>query len=158
MKTNKTRLIFGVFALLLFVSNTYGQEPTTHYVTLYVDTSVIDNDNVDAVSNFGQENGETNRDYTITVQVGDFIIWRGVSTSSEDDIVNIKSINHEGGKNMFDQNILRGNGEEPEIVVGEISNGQENDVMKYKVSFKVLNDGNRRGGTYHIDPKIQIKK
>jgi len=106
----------------------------THYITLYVNTSTIDSQNESLVSNFGQGEDISNEDYTISVSIGDSIIWKGVSsTSPEDDVVNIKSINYEGGTNIFDQNILKGNGEEPEEVVGEAVNGSVGDEIKYKI-------------------------
>jgi len=157
MKTNKTLFIYSVILTLLMNTVSFSQSKT-HYITLYVNTSTIDSQNASLVSNFGQEEDISNEDYTISVSIGDTIIWKGVSsTSPEDDVVNIKSINYEGGTNIFDQNILKGNGEDHEEVVGEAVNGSVGDEIKYKISFKVLNNGKRRNGTFHIDPKIQIK-
>ncbi|MCH7658457.1 MAG: hypothetical protein IIB05_09090 [Bacteroidetes bacterium] len=60
------------------------------------------------------------RDFTTYVQNGDTIRWIGVSTSSENDIVNITSINYQGDKNLLGVNVLRGNGAE---VAGTVQNG-----------------------------------
>jgi len=157
MKTNKTLFIYSVILTLLMSTVSFSQSKT-HYITLYVNTSTIDSQNESIVSNFGQEEDISNEDYTISARIGDTIIWKGVSSSSpEDDVVNIKSINYEGGTNIFDQNILKGNREDPEEVIGEVVNGNVGDEIKYKISFKVLNNGKKRNGTFHIDPKIQIK-
>lgn len=157
MKTNKSIFILVVVLGILFNTNCFSQESETYYITLNVDTSTINSQNESSVSNFGQEEGISNEDFTISVRKGDTIIWLGESTSSSDDVVNITSINYEGGKNIFSQNRLKGNGQVPELVVGTVVNGDVGEFIKYKISFKVLNNGNRRGGTYMIDPKIQIK-
>lgn len=151
MKTNNRLFIVMAFFILSFSSNSYAQE--THTITLYVNTSTIDDHNTDETCNFGQEAGIENRDYTIEVNVGDTIIWKGVSTSSDEVLVNITAINHEGGKNVFDQNKLRGDGQVPESVIGTVVNGEPGDEDKYKISFKMSN----RNGTFHIDPVIKIK-
>tara|TARA_R110001583_G_scaffold1775_5_gene13621 strand:+ start:2482 stop:2958 length:477 start_codon:yes stop_codon:yes gene_type:complete len=157
MKTYKSIFILVIFVILLFSTNCFSQESETYYITLNVNTSVINSQNESAVSNFGQEEGISNEDYTISVNVGDTIIWQGLSSSSPNDVVNISSINYEGGKNIFNRNRLSGNGQVPEQVVGTVVIGNVGEFIKYKLSFTVLNDGRRRGGTYHIDPKILIK-
>ena len=157
MKTSKTLFTLAAIMVLLFNTNSFSQAAETHYITLNVDTSTINSQNESSVSNFGQEEGVTNEDYTISVRVGDTIIWKGISSVSENDVVNIKSINYEGDTNIFNQNILRGNGENPELVVGTAVTGNIGDSLKYKISFTVLNNGVKRQGTYHIDPKIRIK-
>ncbi|MDP3354069.1 MAG: hypothetical protein Q8S44_10060 [Flavobacteriaceae bacterium] len=155
MKTSKTLFILVVF-MVFFSINSFGQEPVTHYITLNVDTSLINNQNESLVSNFGQEAGISNENFTINVRLGDTIIWQGLSSSSQNDVVNIISINYEGEKNIFNQNYLKGNGVVPEQVIGTVVTGNVGDSVKYKISFTVLNNGNRRGGTFKIDPKIQI--
>jgi hypothetical protein len=158
MKTNKALFILAAIMVLLFNTNSFSQESEKHYITLNVDTSIINSQNESSVSDFGQEEGISNEDYTITARVGDTIIWQGLSSATENDIVNIVSINYEGGTNIFNKNILRGNGENPEQVIGTIVTGNTGDSIKYKISFTVMNNGVKRQGTYHIDPKIQIKK
>ena len=157
MKTNKSIFILVAVLGLLFNINCFSQGSETFYITLNVDTSLITSQNESSVSNFGQEEGISNEDFTISARIGDTIIWSGLSNSSSDDVVNIVSINYEGGINIFSQNILRGNDGVPEQVLGTIVNGDVGEFIKYKISFTVLNNRTRRGGTYHIDPKIQIK-
>ena len=158
MKTNKSIFILVAIVILLFNTNCFSQESETYVITLNVDTSTINSQNESAVSNFGQEEGVSNEDFTISVRVGDTIIWQGKSISAPDqDVVNIVSINHEGGTNIFDENILKGDGGFPERVVRTVVNGNVGEFIKYKISFTVLNNGEKRQGTYHIDPKIVIK-
>jgi hypothetical protein len=128
-----------------------------HLITLYVDTSQITNNTVNQFSNFGQTDGSSNENYTTTVNVGDIITWRGVSTSSDDDVVNITAIKHENGNDIFSKNRLPGNGGDPEIVVGLVLNlAPEGTEYKYKISFTVKNNGVQRNGVFHIDPKIRV--
>jgi len=147
--------------LILFLLSAMCAGPllgqTVHTVTLYVNTAEVNSKNTDKQCNFGQAENISNVDYTIKVKRGDIIVWKGVSTNApETDLVSIKAINHEGGVNVFGQNVLKGNGQEPEIVTGTVVQGAPGDEEKYKLSFRVFNDGSRRGGTLHIDPKIQV--
>ena len=151
MKTTNRLFILMAIVLLLLSSNSYAQE--THTITLNVNTSTVDQYNTDETCNFGQESGVSNKDFIIEVSVGDTIIWEGVSTSSDEVLVNITAINHEGGINIFNKIKLRGDGQYPEIVIGTVIQGAPGDEDKYKISFKMSN----RNGTFHIDPVIRIK-
>lgn len=146
-----------ITALLFLACSTFSIAQTTHTITLNVNTAEITNQNSGEQCNFGQAEGITNEDFTIEAQVGDIVVWKGLSTNApETDVVHITAINHEGGVNIFDKNVLRGNGQDPEVVIGMIVQGAPGDVEKYKVSFKVYNNGEKRNGTFHIDPKIRI--
>lgn len=128
-------------------------------VTLYVDTRAVTNQNTQQTCNFGQDAEISNEEYTIQAAVGDTITWEGRSSVNENDVVNIKSINHEGGKNVFNKNVLIGDGGSPEKVVGKVvgaTGSTPRDRYKYKLSFKVTTDGQNRNGTFHIDPKIEV--
>ncbi len=158
MKPSKKCIITTVILALFFYVNVFSQDGSTHYITLNVDTSTINSQNVNSVANFGQEEGYSNENFTISVNVGDTIIWEGVSSSSPDnDTVNITAINYKGQPNIFGENHLNGDGQSPEQVQGNVVTGEPGVVVKYTISFKVFNDGEQRGGTYHIDPKIIIK-
>ncbi len=156
MKTSKKLIAFAAIITLLFSINSYSQ-PKTHYITLNVDTSKISSKNENSVSNFGQTNGASNVEYTIYVNVGDVIVWKGISIVSKDDTVIITAINYKGQKNIFGQNRLGRDSKNPRQVRGTVVTGKKGDVIKYTIDFKVLNKGKKRGGTYHIDPKIQVK-
>ena len=158
MKRTTQFLILTTILYLSINITSYGQEERV--ITLYVNTAQITNQNEYQVSSFdGQEEGTDTRNFTIYVKPGDKIIWRGVSSTSPDnDVVNIKSINYEGGKNVFNQNVLNATNESPGIVIGIIKNGSEGFEEKYKISFTVFNNGVKRQGTYHIDPKIKVNR
>lgn len=135
-----------------------SKKPESVVVRLYVDTARIDNRNVNASCNFGQNPSISNEEFTIDVNLGDTVTWEGVSSNAPStDVVNIVSINHEGGKNVFDKNVLKGNGETPEKVTGTaITKTDGGEKYKYKISFTVLNNGTKRNGMFHIDPKIAV--
>ncbi|MFZ1807068.1 MAG: hypothetical protein WAU36_07605 [Cyclobacteriaceae bacterium] len=135
-----------------------SRKPEEVVVTLYVDTARINKQDVNASCNFGQDPSIANEEFTIDVNLGDTVTWEGVSSNApSNDVVNIVSINHEGGKNVFDKNILKGNGQIPESVTGTVkSKTGGGEKYKYKISFTVTNNGSKRNGMFHIDPKIQV--
>ena len=150
--TNQLFMLLAVI-LLSFSATCYAQ--TEHVIVLQVNTANIEKQNVEAYCNFEGQNPEiAPRDFTTFVQNGDIIRWIGVSTSSENDVVNITSINYQGGKNLLGLNILRGDGAE---VAGTVQNGAVGEEEKYTLSFKVIRNGTQRNGTFLIDPKIKIR-
>lgn len=145
-------------ALLIIFFSTLSFSQETHTITLYVNTAEVTSQNTSEQCNFGQDEGISNEDFTIQVNKGDIIVWKAVSMNApETDIVNVTAINHEGGVNIFDKNVLRGNRQSPEVVIGSVVQGAPGDEEKYTVSFKVFNNGEKRNGTFHIDPKIRIR-
>lgn len=164
MKTSNRLFQLLVAALFFTVSATYSQE--IHYVTIHVNTAEITSQNELEMCYFSSQSPDMEpitsegniEDFNIIVAAGDTIIWRGVSTSNPDsDIVNVSSINYHGGDNVFDTNILNGNNEEPEEVIGVVKPDTNGQVEKYTIKFTVLNNGERRGGTFKVDPKITVK-
>jgi hypothetical protein len=154
----KTILLLTVFVIALWLFTSSSAPPETHVITLNVDTGKIDNRNVDNVSDFGQPENVPNQEFTIDVNVGDIVLWKGVSSNAPDtDLVMIEAINHEGGVNVFDRNVLKDTPQNPGVVVGTIKKGKSGDVEKYKISFKIFNAGVQRNGTFHIDPKIIVR-
>lgn len=146
------------FYLLIFsLTSSTAIIPETHLITLTVDTAVITTSNINDVSSFGQEDGVSNQEYTITVKSGDIIVWQGVSSSSPNDEVMISAINYQGGTNVFGQNTLKDTRQNPGVVVGTVEDRPDGAETKYMISFKVFNDGERRNGTFNIDPKIMVK-
>lgn len=139
--------------LLMFVLTINAQ--TIHTITLNVDTENITNSNIAETCNFGQDEEITNENYSIEVNIGDIVEWVGVSTSSSEDVVEIISINYEGGARVFDRNILRDNNG---VVTGVVSSGRPGDYQKYNVKFRVYRNGNRLSGVFKIDPKLLIKQ
>lgn len=160
MKTAKKNLILIIIVFFTFSNSLYAQ--LEHTITLNVDTGRIVKHDVNMYCDFGQENGVSNEDYTIIVNIGDTIVWQGISMNAPDtDIVNITSINHHGGTNIFGINTLHGNEESPELVVGEVLNSTKGDgkkTYKYIIKFTVYNNGEKRNGTFQIDPKISVNQ
>ena len=136
--------------------------PSVHVITLYVNTDDIDTHNIDENADFGQASHIPNKEYTTYVRKGDIIIWTGVSTTNKLDVVNITQINHEGGPSLFGKNVLNGNKDVPEVVVGIITKVPEMDKdslpdpEKYKLKFTIMNEGKEHNGTLTIDPKLQV--
>lgn len=152
MKTTIPSLLLFIAAILCVHGTVSAQQ--THTIILNVNTGEISKPNASASCDFGQPADISNEDFTIEANVGDTIIWEGVSTNApETDVVHIISINHEGGKNVFSQNIIKGDGER---VTAVVENGDEGDEDKYSISFTVMNDGVKRNGVFRIDPKIKI--
>lgn len=149
-------LPLSAFSNLLGIKKT---PPESVVITLYVDTARIDKQDVNASCNFGQEQVISNEEFTTVVNLGDTVTWQGVSANApETDIVNIVSINHEGGKNVFDQNILKSSMSEGREIVTAIAKLRTDggEKYKYKISFTVMNNGAKRNGMFHIDPKIEV--
>jgi hypothetical protein len=156
MKSRNSYHLLAVLCFSLFSTGIQAQEE--HVITLEVNTAAIENPNVNDFCRFqGQAPEVSNEDYTLEARVGDVVIWRGISISSPDDIVEIRAINHQGdqgGRDIFGQNQLQGeNGQ----VTGRILNTtEEGTEYKYLLQFWVYNNGTRRGGTFNIDPRIRV--
>ncbi len=153
-KSTANHLLFSVI-LILFAQFVTGQQ--VREIVLRVDTGNIQNPNVSDFCNFGQAPEISNVDFTTDANVGDTIVWRGVSSTNPNDQVLIESINHEGdkgGRDIFGQNRLAG---ENGVVQGVVRNSTEGEApYKYKLTFRVLNSGEPRQGVYNIDPKIRV--
>ena len=125
-------------------------------VTLNVDTSKISEKNVDSYSNFGQGPGISNEDFSTSAKVGDTIIWKGVSSNAPDsDVVNITKVHHHSGNDIFKDKDLKGHGH-PEKVSGAVKKDTKGDRETYTLFFTVYNGETKRGGQYHIDPKLAV--
>ncbi|MDZ4810578.1 MAG: AidA/PixA family protein [Bacteroidota bacterium] len=157
----KSGLLIAAGALPLSAFSAFARrnrQAETIVVTLYVNTATIDKKNINASSNFGQDPSITNEEFTIEANVGDTVVWEGVSANAPStDVVNIVSINYQGGKNIFDQNILKSDGNSPEKVSGVVrTKTDDGKKYKYKISFTVTNNGAKRNGIFQIDPKIFV--
>lgn len=164
MKTTNRLSLVLVFLLFFVITTSFSQQ--THYITLHVNTEQINSQNELEVCYFTSESPDGQvitssgniQDFTTVVNAGDAIVWRGQSSNNPDnDTVNISSINYHGGDNVFDQNVLNGNGGSPEEVEATVQAGTNGKTEKYAIKFKVFNNGNQNGGTFNIDPKIAVK-
>ncbi len=149
----KTNAFLCLFSLLLLVSGTgFGQ--ATHLITLNVDTNTISNPNPAASCYFTVGEGTNVLDnssveaFTIYADVGDIIIWQGVSTVSEDP-VNIKMIKYSNGPRIFSEEETTGDNTVEAIVVRDTRNQSD---YKYQIYFDVI----RSGARFKIDPKIKV--
>lgn len=157
----RTTLILLTSSLLLCtLTSTTKKEPAPYanvVVTLRVDTKEINKDNLSTTCDFGQEEGISNEEFTITVNVGDVITWEGVSSTSPDtDVVDITKIKYVKGKNIFGKDLDTTDKGKNQKVSGKVlSSTAVGGDYKYDISFSVTTNGVKRNGTFHIDPKIQ---
>ncbi|QRM89044.1 hypothetical protein FG167_07270 [Lacinutrix sp. WUR7] len=163
MKTSKRLFQVLLVALFFNIATTFAQD--TYYVTIHVETDKITSRNKLEVCYFTWEkpNGEITKsvgnieDFNIEVNPEDLIVWNGVSTTNPQiDIVNVTSINHHGGYNVFGRNVLRGNGQTPEVVIGKVNPNTKGRIQKYTIKITVYLGGRKRGN-FSIDPKITVK-
>ncbi len=152
-------LALGTLVLSSFSDLTNPEQETakTVIVTLNVDTGKINKDNTSTTCNFGQEEGISNEEFTIEVNVGDTVTWVGVSSSSpETDVVDITKIKYVKGKNIFGKDLdTKDTGKQKKISAKVLSSTAVEGTYKYDISFTVTNNGVKRNGTFHIDPRIQ---
>ncbi len=147
---NVTKAFFIVLAcsVLGSIATSYAQE--TREITLNVDTknpnpasacyfttdpntSVLDNSSPEA--------------FTIIANVGDNIVWRGISSTDPNSVVNIKLIKYSRGPRIFSRNDIPGEG----TVQATIIRGGQ-DAYKYEIHFTIGGPGH----VYKIDPKIKV--
>jgi len=162
MKTNKS--LFSFLVLMLCFS-TFIIAQGSNIVTLNVNSNEINRGNVlqscfftwekpdGTVSTSGS--GAEIEEWLITVDESEIIEWKGISSSSEDVVVNIIQIKRESGTKIFNGNILRGNrdpsGEKIRAKPSKKTNSEDGDY-KYRIKFKVKGVS----GTFGIDPKIKV--
>ncbi|NNE29212.1 MAG: hypothetical protein HKN16_06225 [Saprospiraceae bacterium] len=155
MNTNLKALATGFVCSLLFTTALSGQ--AIHTITLNVNTGEIVAGNLSTTCDFGQDAGVTNEDFEIEVNRGDFVIWQGISSSAfGTDDVEISIVEHTSGPNLFGMSNFKDSNQSPGVVMGRINAGGPGDIQKYTIKFKVFNNGERRGGTFVIDPKIKV--
>ena len=158
MKPIKNILLIALGATCFIMQRGHAQ--TERVITLYVNTAEIQNPDINAYCNFGQTDGSSNEEYTIIGNVGDVIVWQGVALgASETSNVEIVAINHQGangGRDIFggDNRLTGENGEVRGTVISTTDEGAD---YKYKISFRVVHEGENKGGIFQIDPKIKIK-
>ena len=166
MKTTNRFLIIVAIVSLSFISFSCKNKikpighvvnGNKHTITLNVNTKIVTKRNLCKTSSFGQVDSISNEDYTVIVNPGDSITWKGFSTWSTDDIVNITKIKYKKGSHIFKKDDLTGNGRVKEKVKGKVLDSvKEGSEYEYKIFFTVIHNGKKRNGTFSIDPKIQI--
>jgi hypothetical protein len=153
MRTKYPFLLTLIFVVLL-CSGIYGQ--VSHYVTLNVNTDELrNNQNAAAVSYFTVDeateviNNDSPVNFTILVDVGDNVVWNGVSTSSSNEAVEIKKIKYKRGPRIFSNDDMDGEVSVSAIII----RGTGDEGYVYTIQFRV-GDSNR---VYTIDPIIKTK-
>lgn len=150
----KRLLPFHIMMILLALcTNLSSFAQQTHEITLYVDTTNINMQNLEKTCNFGQDAGISNEDFTLLIQPGDTIIWKGVSSTNPEDKVKIHKVIYSSGTNFFDSRIIR---DKEGIVTAVVVNGQPEDYLKYDIEFKVERNGRELSDTFPIDPKLRM--
>jgi len=153
MKKEYLNFAFAFLALCCFSSRVVAQG-VTHVITLHVDTNTISNPNPGASCFFSVDEGTTVLDnssvesFTIYADVGDIIVWQGVSSVSND-AVNIKMIKYSHGPRIFSEDEFYGESSVQGIIVRD-TRGQEDN--KYEIFFDVIHSGAK----YKIDPKLKV--
>ena len=143
----KYTLFILVIALFAFNNSSFAQVQE-HLVTLVCDTDQLKTEKPFEACYFAQNPEVDPRDYEITVNVGDVIIWEGQAASGEDKI-DIKKIKWDHGTKIFAKDFIDG----IETVTGTVKHDTENkEDFKYTIQFRV-NDSRKM---YKIDPKVKV--
>tara|TARA_R110000772_G_scaffold60561_1_gene136717 strand:- start:26 stop:505 length:480 start_codon:yes stop_codon:yes gene_type:complete len=150
----------AIFLIFLFSTIGFSQETIT--IKLIVDTANFDPDDLPASCSFEAtwESGEVQRstgnleDFSVEATVNDTIIWEGHSSSSNQ-IVDIKQIRRDGGKEIFNKRSHSGSRQgnsNRETVKSKVLYSTENgEDYKYKIKFSIDN-----GAWHKIDPKVTV--
>ena len=146
MKTFKSFLL-SLILILVFNTLSYGQVEETYTLKCNVAALQTDNPPYQVCQFDDQEPGTDTREYTIYAEIGDTIIWDGVS-SDGNATIDIRKIKYGKGTNVFNDKEIDGEST-VEATIERNTNGKP---YKYKISFKI----NNTGKTYTIDPKIIV--
>ena len=154
MKTTNSLLI------LMAVMSFMACKNQMHVVTLYVDTTQIDQSSIDQNVSFGQPAGIANEDFITNVRKGDLVIWQGLSTSDKSHMVTISSIKHESGDYLIDQKVAKTNRAKKmnikqffRKIGAKPTREQPYAEEKYSLKFKISNKPDL--DPFEIDPKIR---
>ncbi len=154
MKTTNSLLI------LIAVMSLMACSSQLHVVTLYVNTTQIDQSNIAQHASFGQPAGIANEDFITNVRKRDKIIWQGLSTSDTSHKVTISSIKHESGDFLIGQIPAISNRAKKmnynkfiRKIIAKPTREQAFAEEKYSLKFEVSNKIEL--GPFEIDPKIR---
>ncbi len=151
MKTSHSLLILVAVMSLMACSS------QLHVVTLYVDTTQIDQSNIAPHVSFGQPAGIANEDFITNVRKRDIVIWQGLSTSDTSHKVIISSIKHESGDFLISQMPTKSKklnyNKFFRKIIAKPTREQPYAEEKYSLKFEVSNKPDL--GQFEIDPKIR---
>ena len=150
MKQNKISWLVFLMTITVTVHGLNAQ--AAHEITLNVDTK---NPNPEkacffkAGKNTTVLNNSSPETFTILAQVGDNIVWKGVSSTEPNIPVRITAIKYISGPRIFSSDIIKGDKPAQATV---IRGGKT--PYKYQIQFSVGSNTT----IYTIDPKIQIRE
>lgn len=153
MKTKAT--IFFLLVCCVLSSVDLNAQDNTPIITLVVDTEKVNQNNIEETCSFGQPADVSVKDFTLEVNKGDVILWRGTADQDSSGLVRITEFRHESGTVMLgkrritDQN---GTG----VVVGKVMEGDPGDVEVYYLKFEVKRGGGQDWEEFIIDPKLKL--
>lgn len=147
MKLNKINWIVFVLTMVLAINGLYAQ--AAHEITLNIDTK---NSNPEKAYFFkaGKStkvlNNSSPEAFTIFAQVGDNIIWKGVSSTEPDIPIKITLIKYISGPKIFTSDSIKGD----KLVQATVIRGGKA-PYKYQIQFSVGSNTE----IYTINSKIQ---
>ena len=148
MKLN--RISFFVFILTIAVASHGLYAQSEHDITLNVDTKNPDPAKAcffEAGKATTVLNNSSPGTFTIFAQVGDNIIWKGVSSTEPNTPVNIAAIKYISGPRIFSSDLIKGS----ESVKATVIRGGKS-PYKYQLQFSIGSNT----AIYTIESKIQI--
>jgi len=147
MKLNRTNLF--AFVLITVLASQFMYAQAVHEITLNVDTK-----NPDPAKTCYFKVGKTTSvlnntpaNFTIFAQVGDNIVWKGVSSTEPNIPVNVVAIKYISGPRIFSSDIIKGG----ESAVATVIRGGK-PAYKYQIQYSI----GANTVIYTIEPKIQI--
>lgn len=154
-----------LFCILFFglLGTGYAQDTIT--VTLMVDTQNFNPDDLNDSCSFKAVWSDSGKVVTSTGDlegfefgafVEDTIVWEGVSTSSDSDLIDIKKVVRENDSKIFkdkrNNGQRRGSSNKETVQAKILYSTVGKPDYKYKIYFKI----NQSGKTHKIDPKIKV--
>jgi hypothetical protein len=147
----KLKRISWIVFVLIITATLHGlNAQAAHEITLNADTK---NPNPGKACFFKVGKGTTilnnssPETFTIFAQVGDNIVWKGVSSTEPNIPVRIRAIKYISGPRIFTSDVIKG---DKHVQATVIRGGKV--PYKYQIQFRVGSNTT----IYTIDPKIQI--
>ena len=155
----KINLIKTSFFLLFSVFCFCTQAQEKHTIELTCSTSQLNDDNINQVCNFGQNDNEPNENFTIEADVDDLVLWESKYKIADIGYIDIVKIDYESGVNIFkDKHIYDDEDRSPDgKIYAVVKKGNDGEMLKYKITFDAYDKGGDFVGRFSIDPKIRIR-
>lgn len=143
-----------LFSLPLLNSYSFAQGEKID-IMLTVNVDEINSSNMNQTCSFGQPESISNEDFTTVVQLGDEIKWKIQVLDSSKGAAKLVKYKHETGPNFFKKDSIEAKNNR---IKGEIKAdaGNDGDMDKYTLEFRVKKQGTNEWTTYAIDPKLKL--